>query len=42
MTVIKMCYKRSVIKMEWFDSISSNGEMAFIELNIPSGNNYTH
>ena len=37
--VIKMFYKNSANKIAWFGSISSNGEMAFIELNTPSGNN---
>lgn len=40
MTVIKMHYKNSTIEIVWFGSISSNGEMVFLELNLPSGNNY--
>lgn len=40
MTVIKMHYKNAAIKIVWFGSISSNGEMVFLELNLPSGNNY--
>lgn len=40
MTVIKMHYKNAAIKIVWFGSISSNCEMVFLELNLPSGNNY--